>query len=178
MKNAEKEALQSINPDLRQVNYLRKKRHQLVDSSGLLHIAMVRSAGIQHRDGGLLLLATLCGIFPMLATMFADSAYGRTIFSAGLMKLLSQLNVNIISRSNNSGFRALLKRWIVGCTIAWLNRCVRLAKHWKNLNSRPYSGGVESSSRRHACACRRHPRFALLATALQGRRGWPGQARP
>ena len=132
MKNAEKEALRSIDPDLKQVNYLRKKRHLLVDNSGLLLIAMVRSAGIQHRDGGLL-LATLCGIFPMLATMFADSAYGITIFSAGLTKLLPQLNVNIIRRSNNSGFCALLKRWIVGRTIAWLNRCRRLAKDWKIL---------------------------------------------
>jgi transposase len=28
----------------------------------------------------------------------------------------------------------LPKRWIVEQTIAWLNRCRRLAKHWENLN--------------------------------------------
>ncbi len=113
-----------------------KKRHLLVDTSGLLLIAMVHSAGIQDRDGGLLLLATLGGIFPMLATMFADSAYGGPIFQAGLTKLLPQLNVEIIRRSDKvKGFVALPKRWIVERTIAWLNRCRRLAKDWENLNS-------------------------------------------
>jgi hypothetical protein len=28
----------------------------------------------------------------------------------------------------------LPKRWIVGRTITWLNRCRRLAKDWENLN--------------------------------------------
>jgi hypothetical protein len=65
-----KKALRSINQDLKRVNYLRKKQHLLVDSSGLLLIAMDHSAGIQHRDGGLLLLATLRCIFPVLATIF------------------------------------------------------------------------------------------------------------
>ncbi len=71
----------------------------------------------------------------MLATMFADSAYGGPIFQAGLTKLLPQLNIEIIRRSDKAkGFVALPKRWIVERTIAWLNRCRRLAKDWENLN--------------------------------------------
>jgi transposase len=112
-----------------------KKRHILVDSTGLLLVAMVHSAGIQDRDGGLLLMATLCGMFPMLRTMFADSGYAGPIFRTGLKKLLPQLNVEIIRRSDTAkGFEPLPKRWIVERTIAWLNRCRRLAKDWENLN--------------------------------------------
>jgi len=52
-----------------------KKRHILVDTLDLLLHAIVHSAGIQDRDGGVLLLATLFGQFPFLQKLFADSAY-------------------------------------------------------------------------------------------------------
>src|ERR1022692_1678628 len=45
------------------------------------------------------------------------------------------LDVEIVKRSDQvSGFVVLPKRWIVERTIAWLNRCRRLAKDWENLN--------------------------------------------
>lgn len=57
--------------------------------------AIVHAADIQDRDGGVVLMASLFGLFPFLP-----------------------------------------KRWIVERTIAWLNRCRRLAKDWENLNRR------------------------------------------
>ena len=102
---------------------------------GLLLHAMVHSAGIQDRDGGADLLATLCGRFPFLVKLFADSAYQGPIFGNALAKIFPSLETEIIRRSDQAkGFVQLPKRWIVERTIAWLNRCRRLAKDWENLN--------------------------------------------
>src|SRR6202045_5119639 len=68
-----------------------KKRHILVDTMGLLLHAIVHSAGIQDRDGGILLLATMKGLFPFLEKLFADSAYQGPIFANGLATILPRL---------------------------------------------------------------------------------------
>jgi len=49
-----------------------KKRHILVDTEGLLMHVVVHPADIQDRDGGVLVLATLFGLYPFLPKMFAD----------------------------------------------------------------------------------------------------------
>jgi len=112
-----------------------KKRHVLVDTQGLLLHGIVTPADVQDRDGGLVLLATLFGLFPYLEKLFADSAYEGPIFHAALAGILPHLKTEIVKRSDRiKGFVALPKRWIVERTIAWLNRCRRLAKDWENLN--------------------------------------------
>jgi putative transposase len=101
----------------------------------LLLLAIVHSAGIQDRDGGILLLATMKDLFPFLEKLFADSAYQGPLFANGLAEILPCLKAEIIKRSDQAkGFVQLPKRWIVERTIAWLNRCRRLAKDWENLN--------------------------------------------
>jgi transposase len=96
---------------------------------------MVTAADVQDRDGGLVVLATLFGLFPFLAKLFADSAYEGPIFHTALTTLLPHLKTDIVKRSDRiKGFVVLPKRWIVERTIAWLNRCRRLAKDWENLN--------------------------------------------
>jgi transposase len=112
-----------------------KKRHILVDTLGLLLHAMVHPADIQDRDGGILLLATLFGMYPFLKKLFADGAYQGPQFQKPLAKILPYLQTEIVKRSDQTtGFVVLPRRWIVGRTIAWLNRCRRLAKDWENLN--------------------------------------------
>ena len=112
-----------------------KKRHILVDTLGLLLHAIVHPADIQDRDGGVLVMATLFGMFPFLKTLFADSGYQGPKFAKALAKVLPHLDIEIVKRSDQvSGFVVLPKRWIVERTIAWLNRCRRLAKDWENLN--------------------------------------------
>ena len=100
----------------------------------LLH-AIVHAADIQDRDGGALLLATLFGMFPFLLKLYADGGYQGPEFQQAVAKILRRVNVEIVKRSDLHTFVVLPKRWIVERTIAWLNRCRRLAKDWECLNN-------------------------------------------
>jgi len=112
-----------------------KKRHILVDALGLLLHAIIHPADIQDRDGGIQLLATLFGRYPFLKTLFADAGYQGRQFQQALADILPSIEAQIIKRPRQAkGFVHLPKRWIVERTIAWLNRCRRLAKDWENLN--------------------------------------------
>jgi len=107
----------------------------LVDTLGLLLHALVTSADVQDRDGGLMVLSTMFGQFPFLEKLFADSAYAGPLFHDGLASVMPGLVTEIIRRSDRAkGFVVVHKRWIVERTIGWLGRCRRLAKDWENLN--------------------------------------------
>jgi putative transposase len=102
---------------------------------GLVLHALVTAANVQDRDGGILLLSTLFGQFPFLRKLFADSAYAGPIFGEGAAKAMRSLVVEIVKRADGAkGFVVEPKRWIVERSIAWLNRCRRLAKDWENRN--------------------------------------------
>src|SRR5947209_17353767 len=111
-----------------------KKRNLLVDTQGLLMQAIVHAADIQDRDGGVLLMSSLLGLFPFLLKLYADSGDQGPKFQQGLPEVCRPVNVEIVKRSELGKFVVLPKRWIVERTIGWLNRCRRLAKDWECLN--------------------------------------------
>ena len=112
-----------------------KKRHILVDTQGFLLHALVHPADVQDRDGGVLVMSTLFGMYPFLRKLYADGGYQGPNFRDGLRRVLRLVDVEIVKRSDLvKGFMVLPKRWIVERTIAWLNRCRRLAKDWECLN--------------------------------------------
>jgi transposase len=81
------------------------------------------------------LFSTLFGLYPFLGKLFADGAYAGPIFQTALAGILPRLEIEIVRRPDPiKAFVVLPKRWIVERSIAWLNRCRRLAKDWENLN--------------------------------------------
>ena len=111
-----------------------KKRHLLVDTQGFLMQAIVHSAAIQDRDGGVLLMGALFGRYPSLLKLYADSGYQGPKFREGLKEVCRKVNVEIVKRTDVGKFIVMPRRWVVERTIGWLNRCRRLAKDWECLN--------------------------------------------
>jgi transposase len=99
--------------------------------------ALVHAADVQDRDGGVLAMASLFGLYPFLLKLYADGGYQGPQFQKGLKKVVAQVNVEIVKRSDRAkGFVVLPRRWVVERTFAWLERCRRLARDWECLNAR------------------------------------------
>ena len=80
-------------------------------------------------------MATLFGLYPFLLKLYADGGYQGPQFQLAIKRVLRQVNIEIVKRSDGAkGFAILPRRWVVERTIGWLNRCRRLAKDWECLN--------------------------------------------
>src|SRR5260221_8011408 len=91
-----------------------KKRHILVDTQGLLMHAIVHAADIQDRDGGAFVMATMFGMYPFLMKLYADGGYQGPLFRRAVAKIMAQVNIEIVKRSDHAkGFVVLPKRWVV-----------------------------------------------------------------
>jgi putative transposase len=67
--------------------------------------------------------------------VFADGGYQGNHFRQDIARLMPTMSIEIVKRSDQTkGFAVLPKRWLVERTLAWLNRCRRLAKDFENLN--------------------------------------------
>lgn len=109
-----------------------RKRHILVDTMGLLLVALVLTANIQDRDGAKLLFGKIKESFPRLKLVWADGGYAGKL--VGWVEQFCHWVLEIVKRSDDmKGFVLLPHRWVVERTFGWLNRWRRLSKDYERL---------------------------------------------
>ena len=109
-----------------------RKRHIVVDTTGLLLAVVVHAANIQDRDGAKLVPARLLGRFPRLQIIRADAAYAGKLIAWAWATGGWLLQV-VRLRPDSHQVEVLPRRWVVERTLAWLSRCRRLSKDHEEL---------------------------------------------
>lgn len=113
------------------------KRHIVVDSLGLILIAVVHSAGIHDNQGAFLVLCSMFpSAFPRLVKIIADGGY--SVHGTALHDWLLETKgwtLEIVHRIADAGFKILPHRWKVERTFAWLDKYRRLSKNYEQLSS-------------------------------------------
>jgi len=105
-----------------------RKRHIVTDTLGLLPLAVIRSAGVQDRDGAPEVLKSIRARWPRLRHVFADGGYAGPKLKE-VMRRFGDWTIEIIKRSDTAkGFEVLPPRRVVERTFAWFGRSRRLAK--------------------------------------------------
>jgi putative transposase len=116
-----------------------RKRHILVDTTGLLLKAKAHAADITDRDGAKLLVESAKGVFPRLSHMWADMGYRGAVI--GWIKQQLGWTVEVVKRPPKWGrypvdveppvmphFTVLKRRRVVERTFAWIGRYRRMSK--------------------------------------------------
>jgi hypothetical protein len=99
--------------------------------------AIVHPADIQDRDGGVLLIATLFGLYPFVRKLFADGGYQGPIFEQGARACLTQMHVEIVKRTDSAkGFVVLPRRW---AELPKVPRAQHVERQWR-VSSAPSHG--------------------------------------
>ena len=72
--------------------------------------AIVHAVDIQDRDGRILVMATLFGLYPFLQKLYADAGYQGPKFQQGLARACREVNVEIVRRCDTGKLVVLPKR--------------------------------------------------------------------
>lgn len=123
-----------------------RKRHVLVDTTGLMLALIITAASVQDRDAASSVLAQAQAKVTTLRKLYVDSAYSGQCAQAlhsqysidvevvrnpkdGNARVFHQPETQAQPQSLPSGFTPLPKRWVVERTHAWIERSRRLTMH-------------------------------------------------
>ncbi len=110
-----------------------RKRHLLVDTMGLILLALVLPANIQDWDGARQLLTGFFGQSSRqrVKHIWVDGGYAGALVDWA--RRLWRCTVEIVKRSDLHTFRVLPRRWVVERTFGWLGRYRRLNRDYERL---------------------------------------------
>jgi putative transposase len=123
-----------------------RKRHLLVDTTGLVMKAKAHPAHLADRDGARLLLERAGAAFPRLGHLWADAGYRGSALREWITERLG-LSLEIVQRRSRwvwvpkdvepepipAGFEVIKRRWVVERTFAWISRNRRLSRDYEFL---------------------------------------------
>jgi transposase len=109
-----------------------RKRHIVVDTTGLLLVVLVTAASVQDRDAARLLLWTLRTCFPTIKKIWADGGYSGEL--VGWAATTVGITVDIVRKlAGQVGFKVLPRRWVVERTLSWITRYRRTVRDYERL---------------------------------------------
>lgn len=109
-----------------------RKRHLIVDITGMLIAVMVTAASMQDREGGTQVLAKVRMEMPSLAHVWTDGGYAGKLVEFARQRLPMTLDIVKKSRGQHT-FEALPRRWVVERTWSWVVRCRSLGHDYERL---------------------------------------------
>ena len=104
------------------------KLHIGVDVMGLPYAHIITTANVGDRAGAIEMFSLPGFSLPTLKTVLCDGGYAGEDFAKEILALTGAA-VEVAKRSELHTFKVIPKRWIVGRTFGWLDKCRRL---WKN----------------------------------------------
>lgn len=107
-----------------------RKRHILVDATGVILAIFISVGSVQDRDGLVPLLHFAASEYSTIKKVLVDGAYTGEVVARASNE--SGIEVEITKRNEQvKGFVPIRKRWIVERTFGWLNRSRRLSKDYE-----------------------------------------------